>query len=95
MSERAMSSNQDLSAARAENNAGRTPAVASVAQRRADVPNWYDGPITMWVIVDGSGKPFAFDNQRVASETLDRWEQRLPEFGPYRLITLVEQREGA
>jgi hypothetical protein len=54
-------------------------------------PNWYDGPITMWAIVDRSGKPFAFDSERVAVETLDRWEERIPKFGPYRLIKLVEQ----
>jgi hypothetical protein len=86
MNARTMSSNQDLSAARAGSNAGRTPAV--------DVPNWYDGPVTMWAIVDRHGHPFAFDSERVASETLERWEKRLENFGPYRMIKLVEQREA-
>lgn len=89
MTTRAASSNQDLSAARAGNNAGRTPAVAS------NVPNWYDGPVTMWAIVDRHGHPFAFDSERAAAEVLERWEQRLSKFGPYRMIKLVEQREGA
>jgi hypothetical protein len=90
MNARTMSSNQDLSAARAENNAGRTPAVAPIAH---DVPNWYDGPIEMWAIVDRHGHPFAFDNERVACAVLERWEKTLPKLGPYRIIKLVEPRE--
>jgi hypothetical protein len=60
--------------------------------KRADVPNWYDGPITMWAVVDRHGQPFAFDNERTAHEILARWEENsLRKFGPYRIIKLVEQ----
>jgi hypothetical protein len=59
-----------------------------------DVPNWYDGPITMWAIVDRFGRPFAFDSERIANETLERWERTLKKFGPHRIIKLVEERDA-
>jgi hypothetical protein len=74
-------------------DAGRAM-TASTAQTKDDVPNWYDGPITMWAIVDRHGTPFTFNNERVASEMLTAWEDRLAKFGPYRLVKLVEQREA-
>jgi hypothetical protein len=68
---------------------------ARAEQTKDDVPNWYDGPITMWAIVDRHGTPFVFDTERKAVETMERWEATLKNFAPYRIITLVEQREGA
>lgn len=58
-----------------------------------DVPNWYDGPITMWAIVDRHGTPIACDTEAKAGELMERWETKLPQFAPYRIIKLVEQRE--
>jgi hypothetical protein len=71
-------------------------AVVSHAQPRGgDVPNYFDGPITMWAIVDRHGTPFACDTQVKAVELMERWEKTLAKFGPYRIIRLVEQRENA
>lgn len=59
----------------------------------ASAPNWYDGPMEVWAIVDRSGHAFGFGSQRFASELLDRWETKLKQFAPYRLVRFVEQRE--
>lgn len=60
-----------------------------------NVPNWYDGPMTFFAVVDGHGHAFGFGSERFACELMERWEKTLPQFAPYRLIKLVEQREGA
>lgn len=63
----------------------------ATAPRKDDVPNWYDGPIHMWAIVDRHGTPFACDTERKAVETMERWEGTLRQFAPYRIIKLVEE----
>lgn len=56
-------------------------------------PNWFDGPMTFYAVADKRGEAFGFGSLRAASELMERWEQTLPQFAPYRLIKLVEQRE--
>lgn len=56
-----------------------------------NLPNWFDGPVTLWVIVDGTGQLFPFGSQRAAADLLERWEERLASKGPYRLIECVER----
>lgn len=55
------------------------------------LPNWYDGPITIWAIVDGKGEVFVFGSRYARNVMLERWEETLKQFAPYRAIELVQK----
>lgn len=68
----------------------------AVCDTKEPLPNWFDGPITLYGIVDRHGQVFVFGSERARGDMLDRFEKTLDKFAPYRAITLVETaREGA
>lgn len=55
------------------------------------LPNWFEGPITLWGIVDRHGTVYVFGSERARFDLLERWEKTLKQFAPYRAIELVER----
>lgn len=68
---------------------------ATAARSMEHEPNWYDGPMTFYAVVDRHGFASGFGTEAFALALMERWETSLPKFAPFRLIKLVEQREGA
>ena len=63
----------------------------AVCDTRESLPNWFDGPLTIWGLVDRHGIVFVFGSKRGRSDMLERWEREMKQFAPYRVFTLVEQ----
>jgi hypothetical protein len=58
-------------------------------------PNYFDGPMTFYAVVDKTGHASGFGSEAFARELMERWEKTLTKFAPFRIIKLVEDREGA